>query len=268
MSLLVYQVDAFTSELFAGNPAAVCVHEASLSDVQQQQIAREMNCSETAFLTRQDDTAFDLRWFTPTDEVDLCGHATLASAHVLWSEDYAPSGSTLTFRTRSGPLTATSGSGGRIELDFPAEPPSDTHPPSGLLAALDVAVVGVYRTPRDLLVEVADETTVRTLAPDMRRLAAIDTRGVIVTAASEDPEVHFVSRFFGPRVGVPEDPVTGSAHCALGPFWMDRLAINPLVGRQVSRRGGTVHVRVDGDRVHLGGHAVMVLSGTLHLDGS
>lgn len=266
MPLPVFQVDAFTDAPFSGNPAAVCLSDIPLSAARCQQIALEMNCSETAFPVRHDDGAFHLRWFTPTHEVDLCGHATLASAHVLWADGHVPPDAAIAFETASGSLAATRDADGRITLDFPAEPVAETTPPKGLLPALDVAVVGVYRNRMDLLVEVADATMVRTLAPDMRQLAEVEARGVIVTARSDTSDAHFVSRFFGPRVGVPEDPVTGSAHCALGPFWMDRLAINPLVGHQVSKRGGTVHVRVDGNRVHLGGQAVTVLSGTLHWD--
>lgn len=267
MPIPVVQVDAFTRTSFTGNPAAVCVVEAPLPDDRLQQVAREMNCSETAFLARRDEAAFDLRWFTPTHEVDLCGHATLASAHVLWSDAHVADDASIDFHTLSGVLTATPGEDGTIALDFPAEPVMPIDAPDGLLDALDVDPVGVYQNRMDLLVHVADAWTVRDLDPDMQRLATIDTRGIIVTATADAsmPDADFVSRFFGPRVGVPEDPVTGSAHCALGPFWSDRLNQNqnPLVGRQVSARGGRVEVEVRGDRVTLRGHAVTTLRGEI-----
>ncbi|NBB74774.1 MAG: PhzF family phenazine biosynthesis isomerase [Bacteroidetes bacterium] len=268
MSVRISQVDAFTSNAFAGNPAAVCVLPATRPAEWMQQVAREMNLSETAFLQRRDD-GFALRWFTPTHEVDLCGHATLASAHVLWTDGHLPSDEPAVFRTKSGTLTARARDGW-IAMDFPAEPLAKADAPSGLLAALGVAPVFVGRNRMDYGVLLEDEAAVRSVAPDLTRLAAVDTRGVIVTAPADDEADHdFVSRFFAPRVGVPEDPVTGSAHCALGPFWAERLGRTDLVGRQVSSRGGTVRIQVDpptSERVLLMGQAVTVLQGELTVE--
>jgi PhzF family phenazine biosynthesis protein len=257
------QVDAFADRPFAGNPAAVCVLPSPANPVWMQQVAREMNLAETAFLVRRGD-GFDLRWFTPTVEVDLCGHATLASAHVLWEEGHLKPAETARFHTRSGALTASRG-GDLIWLDFPATPPEPTSPPlelqRGLGERADIQYVG--RTLFDYLVELASESAVRALAPDMSALAGLGVRGVIVTARSDNGSHDFVSRFFAPGAGIDEDPVTGSAHCGLGPFWATRLGKQELVGYQASARGGTVRVRLDGDRAHLGGHAISMLRGEL-----
>ena len=263
MSIPFFQIDAFTNTPFTGNPAAVCMLEDPLASESMQQIALEMNCSETAFLSQRDDTTYDLRWFTPTHEVDLCGHATLASAQSLWTEGYAPTDETLQFDTASGQLMAEPTPDGGIRMDFPAETVTPANTPDGLAEALHTPPTGVYRNRMDVLVTVARAETVRDLQPDMDRLARIDARGIIVTAAANDGEADFVSRFFAPQVGVPEDPVTGSAHCALGPFWATKLKRRPLVGRQVSDRGGTVTVDVRDARVDLTGHAVTTLQGTL-----
>ena len=235
-----------------------------------------MNLSETAFLFQKGET-WRLRWFTPTVEVDLCGHATLASAHVLLTRAvegrYPAAGKALSFETRSGTLTAVR-SGTGIAMDFPATPARPDTPPEALLAAVHTGPrllkpVSAGRNETDWLLEVEDEEIVRQVAPDFRALAGIDARGVIVTAAAGDrtrrkhPEADFVSRFFGPAVGVDEDPVTGSAHCTLGPWWSSRLGRSDLTGRQVSTRGGTVGVRTRGDRVTLRGEAVTVLEGRL-----
>lgn len=268
MSVRISQVDAFTTEPFAGNPAAVCVLSAPRPAAWMQQVAREMNLAETAFLQRRDD-GYALRWFTPTDEVDLCGHATLASAHVLWTEGYLEEEAPAVFHTRSGRLTAER-RGDWVAMDFPAEPLSRVEPPSALEAALGVTPTWVGRNRMDVGVLLDDEAAVRDLTPDLGRLATIDVRGVIATAPAHDGEYDFVSRFFAPRVGVPEDPVTGSAHCALGPFWAARLGRTDLVGRQVSRRGGTVRVQMaqaDADRVQLMGQAVTVLHAELTAQG-
>lgn len=266
MSLSVYQVDAFTDIPFAGNPAAVCVHPTPRKTGWMQDVAAEMNLSETAFLQPQNEGTYHLRWFTPTDEVDLCGHATLASAHVLWTEGYVASGAVAHFDTKSGSLTATR-DGEWIAMDFPADPVTSCQPPSNLLKAIDIEdPVSVTRSSRDYLIHCPSPTRVRSLAPDMAALSALDCRGVIVTAASGDEEVDFVSRFFAPGVGVPEDPVTGSAHCALAPFWAKRTGNNTLTGRQISDRGGTVRVQLDSptaDRVRLSGQAVTVLRSRL-----
>ena len=255
------QIDAFTDRPFAGNPAAVCVMRAERDAAWMQLVAREMNLAETAFLVPRPD-GWDLRWFTPTVEVDLCGHATLAGAHVLWEEGHLPAEATARFHTRSGLLTAERGDG-LIWLDFPSTPAVEAPAPPGLQRALGVPLGFVGRTPFDYLVEVDSEDTVRQLAPDVTLLGRLMVRGVIVTAASATVEHEFVSRFFAPAAGVPEDPVTGSAHCALAPYWGARLGRTDLRGYQASARGGLVRVRLAGDRVRLGGHAVTMLRGEL-----
>ncbi|HEX7049899.1 MAG TPA: PhzF family phenazine biosynthesis protein [Longimicrobiales bacterium] len=261
MALRILQVDAFTDRPFRGNPAAVCVLPEPREPAWMQDVAREMNLSETAFLVPEDD-GFRLRWFTPAVEVDLCGHATLASAHVLWEDGLLAPEATARFHTRSGLLTAVR-SGDRIVLDFPAKPEEATTAPEGLAHALGITPAYVGRNKFDLLVELPSEAAVRELAPDFARLRTIDARGVIVTARAATRDYDFVSRFFAPRVGVDEDPVTGSAHCCLGPFWQKRLGRTEFTAYQASPRGGTVHVEVRGDRVRLGGQAVTVLRGEL-----
>ena len=261
MGTPIVQVDAFTAEPFAGNPAAVCILPESRDDRWLQNVAREMNLSETAFLVRRGD-GYDLRWFTPAVEVDLCGHATLASAHVLWEEGHLAPHEEARFHTRSGLLRAKR-AGEWIELDFPAEPAQEVTPPPELARALDVAPRYVGRNRFDYLVQVASEAEVRTLRPDMGLLRQVPARGVIVTSAATTPGFDFVSRFFAPRAGVDEDPVTGSAHCCLGPFWSQRLGKTEFVAYQASSRGGSVRVRLAGDRVKLGGQAVTVLRGEL-----
>ena len=255
------QVDAFTSRPFAGNPAAVCLLPAARDPEWMQQVAREMNLAETAFLVRRSD-GFDLRWFTPSVEVDLCGHATLASAHVLWEEGHLPVTMPARFHTRSGVLTA-SRDADLIWLDFPATPSRPVPPPPQIEHGLGAAAVYVGRTPFDYLIELESETVVRSLTPDLDAVEQLGTRGVIVTARSDDGEYDFVSRFFAPGAGVPEDPVTGSAHCGLGPHWATRLNKKELVGYQASERGGAVRVRLEGDRALLGGQAVTVMRGEL-----
>lgn len=263
MSLPLFQVDAFTDRPYAGNPAAVCLLDGVREGAWMQQVAREMNLSETAFLTPRADGSFGLRWFTPAKEVDLCGHATLASAHVLWETGALAPDKPAYFHTRSGRLTCARREDW-IEMDFPAEPVEACEAPDGLAEALGAAPQFVGRNRMDLFVLLDDADAVRRLAPDMQRLAAIDARGIVATASTDEGAGYdFVSRFFGPRVGVPEDPVTGSAHCGLGPFWTDRLGRDQLVGRQVSTRGGTVRVQTKGDRVVLGGQAVTVLRAEL-----
>ena len=263
MPIDIVQVDAFTSKPFSGNPAAVCL----LADAGAhpewwlQEVAREMNLSETAFVIPHDH-GFDLRWFTPTVEVDICGHATLASAHVLWQEGHLPVDRDARFHTRGGVLTARK-MDDWIEMDFPACEAESCPTPDGLELALGGSVVSVHRSGPNLLVELPDEKTVRTLRPDMARLSRIDATGCMVTSAAISDRFDFVSRFFAPRVGISEDPVTGSAHCALGPFWGERFGKSELMGHQVSNRGGTVRVSLAGDRIWLGGQAVTVLRGTL-----
>lgn len=261
MSLPIVQIDAFTDQPFRGNPAAVCFLPEPKPDVLLQNIAREMNLSETAFLLREDD-GFRLRWFTPAVEVALCGHATLASAHLLWEEGHLAPEETARFYTRSGLLTAER-AGDWIELDFPAKPEEESTVPEGLARALGAEPVYVGRSQFDLLVELESEATVRELKPDFGRLERVSARGIIVTARADSERYDFVSRFFGPRVGVPEDPVTGSAHCVLGPYWQKRLGTDDFIAYQASARGGTVRVGVRGDRVRLGGKAVTVMRGEL-----
>jgi predicted PhzF superfamily epimerase YddE/YHI9 len=258
----IVQIDAFADRPFRGNPAAVCLMQQAAPEDWMQQVASEMNLAETAFLHPEAD-GWRLRWFTPTVEVALCGHATLASAHHLWEEGVLAPDAEARFHTLSGLLTARR-SGEGIELDFPANPEVAAEPPPGLISALGVEPVHVGRSRFDYLVEVRDEAAVRAAAPDFGRLREVDSRGVIVTARA-DPggDADFVSRFFAPRAGVNEDPVTGSAHCVLAPFWAGRLGRSELTGYQASARGGTVRVRVSGDRVALVGRAFTVLRGEL-----
>lgn len=261
MGLRIVQVDAFTSRAFAGNPAAVCVLSAPAEERWMQDVAREMNLSETAFLHREND-GYRLRWFTPGAEVALCGHATLASAHVLWEERHLPLERQARFHTKSGLLTADRRDDW-IELDLPATPATAAPPPAGLIEALGVRPRWVGRTKFDYLVEADSEDTVRSLKPDLGALERTDARGVVVTSPARTAGYDFVSRFFAPRVGVPEDPVTGSAHCALTPFWSPRLKKTEMTAYQASPRGGVIRVRLAGERVVLGGQAVTVLRGEL-----
>jgi PhzF family phenazine biosynthesis protein len=269
----LFVADAFSERPFAGNPAAVCLLEQPHPADWMQQVAAEMNLSETAFLSPPsgDGADYHLRWFTPACEVDLCGHATLAGAHVLWQE-LGWAADSLRFETRSGLLTAVRQQDA-IWLDFPATPASEDAgaPPAGLLPALGLSddrhspqgPILVEKSAFDHLVVVKSEQVVRDLAPDFRLLRTVDTRGVIVTAHSEAASFDFVSRFFAPRAGVDEDPVTGSAHCCLGPFWGARLGRQELTGLQASARGGVVRLRLRDDRVQLGGRAVTTLRGEL-----
>jgi PhzF family phenazine biosynthesis protein len=261
MSRLFHLVDAFTSAAFRGNPAAVYVLDNWLADASLQTIAREMNQSETAFVVPQAQ-GYALRWFTPTIEVDLCGHATLAAAHVLWSEASAQSDEPVVFTSRSGQLGARR-NGTSIELDFPLWPEEQIAAPDGLAAALGVRPTYIGKSRRDLIVQVETETEVRESQPNFAQLAKIATRGVIVTAKSDNPEFDFVSRFFAPAAGINEDPVTGSAHCCLADFWHKRLQKTSFLAYQASIRGGVVSVSMLGDRVTLGGEAVTVARGEL-----
>jgi PhzF family phenazine biosynthesis protein len=258
----IVQVDAFTDRVFGGNPAAVCVLDQPHSEDWMQNVALEMNLSETAFL-HLENGAYHLRWFTPVIEVALCGHATLASAHVLWEEGHLPHDQTAQFDTRSGRLTA-SRSGEWITLDFPAKTSEPAEPPEGLLEGLGIARArAVQRNVFDYLVEVDDAAAVRALRPNFSALERVRCRGVMVTATSDDPQFDFISRFFAPASGVNEDPVTGSAHCALGPYWGAKLAKTRMTAFQASKRGGVVRVELQGDRVLLGGRAITVLRGEL-----
>jgi PhzF family phenazine biosynthesis protein len=261
MELEIFQVDAFTDKPFRGNPAAVCILPGPGDECWMQNVAREMNLSETAFLYRQED-GFNLRWFTPRVEVELCGHATLASAHILWEEGHLTPDEEAHFYTQSGPLTAKH-KDSWIELEFPAQPEEPATAPNGLAKALGVTPKYVGKNQFDYLVEVESEGTVRDMKPDLTLLESISSRGFMVTSLATSQGYDFVSRFFAPGVGINEDPVTGSAHCCLGPFWANRLGKNELVAYQVSSGGGIVRVRVSGERVYLGGQAVTVLRGKL-----
>ena len=261
MALTIAQVDAFTDKPFAGNPAAVCLLREPRAAEWMQLVAREMNLSETAFLSARED-GFHLRWFTPETEVDLCGHATLASAHFLWEEGASLASETVRFHTRSGILTAEK-KGCWIEMDFPATPVQMDLAPEGLEGALGTQGVYVGRSRFDYLLELKDESQVRGLEPDFRALRGVKARGVIVTSRGSNGEYDFVSRFFAPASGVDEDPVTGSAHCALAPYWKQRLGRDSLTGYQASRRGGIVRTMCVGDRVKLSGQAVTVTRGEL-----
>ncbi|GAA2692987.1 PhzF family phenazine biosynthesis protein [Nonomuraea recticatena] len=256
----LFTVDAFTDTAFHGNPAAVCLLNEGASDTWMQSLATEMGLSETAFLLGN-----SLRWFTPAVEVSLCGHATLATAHVLYSTGAATGA--IHFETKSGILTVNPSDDGLITMDFPAKEVTLATVPDGLEKALGAAVVSVSSSQLDLLVELESEESVRSLRPDIPALESVDARGVIVTAqAASSTAADYVSRFFAPRVGVAEDPVTGSAHCALAPYWSARLGRDSLLGAQLSARGGLVRTTLRGDRVDLAGHAVTVMEGTLLLN--
>lgn len=256
------QIDAFTQKPFAGNPAAVCLLDDDRDAQWMQAVAAEMNLSETAFV-RPGDGSFGLRWFTPSIEVDLCGHATLASAHALWQEGVVAGDESIHFQTKSGELICTR-QGDLIELDFPATPVSSSDPSGELCAALGVTPAFLGQSTFDKFVLVESEQVLRSLRPDFLRLSKLPMRGVVVTSASDDLQFDFVSRYFAPGAGVDEDPVTGSAHCALGPFWAERLGKSDMTAFQASARGGVVRVCMAGDRVLLGGHAVTVFRGVLY----
>ncbi len=260
----LYQVDAFTDRPFAGNPAAVCPLEAWLPDALLLAIAAENNLSETAFFVPRGD-AFELRWFTPAVEVDLCGHATLAAGFVLMTR-MEPARTAATFHSRSGPLRVTR-NGDLFTLDFPARPPAPAADPGRVARALGLEPDAVLEA-RDTIVVLGSSEAVRRLSPDMERLKALGGFAVCVTApgAGRDGDVDFVSRFFAPAQGIPEDPVTGSSHCSLVPYWAARLGKSVLRARQVSPRGGELLCTLAGDRVRIAGRAALVVSGTLHLD--
>ena len=259
MKLRLFQIDAFTSRVFSGNPAAVCPLESWLDDAVLQAIAAENNLSETAFFVPEGD-GFALRWFTPALEVDLCGHATLASGHaVLTILD--PTRESVTFSSRSGPLTV-SRAGDSLAMDFPALPPEPCAPPADLVAGLGAQPDAVL-VEMDYLAVFAAEADVAALSPDMAAIAHLDRRGVIATAPGES--VDFVSRFFAPRAGIPEDPVTGSAHCLLTPYWAERLGKERLEARQISARGGALTCELQGARVRIEGRVALYLDGEITL---
>jgi PhzF family phenazine biosynthesis protein len=259
MSVKIVQVDAFTATPFAGNPAAVCILPAPANEAWMRDVAREMNLSETAFL-HPENGGYRLRWLTPAVEVDLCGHATLASAHVLWEDKHIPADAEARFHTRSGLLTCRR-NGNWIEMNFPAKLAEPAETPPEMAGALGAELLYVGRNQFDYLVEVADEATLRSLNPNHPLLRQLPVRGVIATARGTDYD--FVSRFFAPGSGIDEDPVTGSAHSALTPFWSKRLGKAEMIGFQASARGGEVKVRLEGDRVYMSGQAVTVLRGEL-----
>ncbi|MGV8120841.1 MAG: PhzF family phenazine biosynthesis protein [Candidatus Xenobiia bacterium LiM19] len=258
----IYQVDAFTNSAFSGNPAAVCIPAEKKSDRWMSLVAAEMNLSETAFLERRED-GFSLRWFTPAMEVNLCGHATLASAHILWERGFLQKEEPAVFHTKSGVLRAAL-KGEWIELDFPLLEQKEISPPAGLREALGVdGMTYVGESSVGYLIELAAEESVKSLRPDFAKLCDIGGFGFMVTSTSKDEEIDFVSRYFAPLEGIPEDPVTGSAHCCLAPYWMKKLGRNELTAFQASSRGGIVKVRVEKERVFLRGQAVTVLEGEL-----
>jgi PhzF family phenazine biosynthesis protein len=263
MSIPIFQVDAFAERPFEGNPAGVCLLPAPADAAWMQHVAAEMNLAETAFPLAEGD-GFRLRWFTPQTEVKLCGHATLATAHILWEQGILAPDQEARFETLSGLLTARRVDD-RVELDFPARP-SFPHPPDwadAVVGSLGITPVGIEMSAEDVLVEAADEAAVRSVRPDFATLRTLPARGVIVTSRSSDPRFDFVSRFFAPAVGVDEDPVTGSSHTVLVPYWASRMAKQSFTAYQASARGGILHLRLAGDRVRIAGQAVTVIQGEL-----
>ncbi|MBN2853333.1 MAG: PhzF family phenazine biosynthesis protein [Clostridia bacterium] len=255
----IYQVDAFAEKPFSGNPAAVCILESYPNEKWMKDIASEMNLAETAFVVPTED-GFSLRWFTPTSEVDLCGHATLASAHILWEEGYIIESQTANFYTKSGLLTAKNVNGW-IQHDLPPLPEHEVEAPKGLIEALNIKPVYVGKNVFDYLIEVESEEMVKNMNPDFTKLLKIPMRGVIVTARSK--EYDFISRFFAPEVGVFEDPVTGSAHCSLALYWQKKLEKDSFTAYQASKRGGILKVQIEGERILVSGKAITVLKGSL-----
>ena len=255
----IYQVDAFTSEVFSGNPAAVCLLEEWSADKAMQSIAAENNLSETAFLVRENDI-FELRWFTPVTEVALCGHATLASAFVIFHEQNWPE-KTIRFQTRKSGQLVVTGKDDLLVMDFPARPVQERVNPPGLTEALGISPIDIFNSEEDLLVVLENEQSVRSVQPDFAALNQAEARGVIVTAPGD--QCDFVSRFFAPRVGVNEDPVTGSAHTVLTPYWSEVLGKIDLHAFQISKRGGELFCQLAGDRVMISGRAVLYLAGTI-----
>jgi len=260
MDIPIYQVDAFSRSVFSGNPAAVCPLERWLSDGTMQAIASENNLAETAFFVRNGGS-IDLRWFTPVCEVDLCGHATLGSAHVVFEELQEP-GDTLRFQTKSGELAVRRQGGGLLAMNFPSRPPQRVEPDPRVAVALGGKPIEILAA-RDYLVRYGSAEEVRALSPDMEALKKIDRFAFIVTAPGTDCD--FVSRFFAPAQGIPEDPVTGSAHCTLIPYWAKELAKAELHGRQISSRGGELFCKLLGDRVEIAGYAALFLKGRIQV---
>ena len=259
-----FHVDAFSDAAFGGNPAAVFTLTHAADDAWMQSVAAEFNQAASVFLWPHEDPfkrAWQLRWFSPSSELALCGHGTIAASYVLWSEGILRPDQTAKYETQSGQLSAEYAPSGAITLDFPSTPPVETDPPDTLLKALGTEATYVGRSTHDYIVEVASAEIVRSLAPDLGLLKEVETRGVIVTAMGDSAEFDFISRFFAPRVGIPEDPVTGSAHCCLAPYWAKRLDKQALTGYQASSRGGQVKVALAGDRIKLGGKAKILVRG-------
>ncbi len=263
MAIPLFQVDAFTSEPFKGNPAGVCLLRGPAEAAWMQSVAAEMNLAETAFPLAEGD-GFRLRWFTPKVEVKLCGHATLATAHILWEQGIVPGGREVRFQTLSGLLTARR-DGDLVELDFPARPPLPKVPDwaEAVVGALGIKPAAIVLSAEDILFEAADEEAVRSVQPDFATLRSLPARGVIVTSRSSSPDYDFVSRFFAPAVGVDEDPVTGSSHTVLVPYWAKKLGKSEFTAYQASARGGILRLRLAGDRVKIAGRAVTVIRGEL-----
>lgn len=259
----IFQVDSFTNKPFTGNPAGVCILPEDIPDSEMLNIAKEMNLPETAFLQGKGD-GYNLRWFTPLTEVELCGHATLASAHILWATGDLCPDEIARFDTLSGELTAKK-NGEWIDLDFPAEYETKTDTPADLTDALGVQPIYVGKNRFDYLVEVESEEVVRNIKPNFDLLKKVPSRGIIVTSRADTGKYDFVSRFFAPAIGVDEDPVTGSSHCCLGPYWESRLNKSRFEAFQLSERGGVVRVKVASDRVILSGQAVTVIEGEIIL---
>ena len=261
MTIPLFQVNAFTNRPFSGNPAAICLLKQETDSGWMQAVAAEMNLSETAFV-RPLDQGFELRWFTPTVEVDLCGHATLATAHILWQQGELTMGDKALFQTRSGLLTAELRDD-QIMLDFPATPAKEVEPLEELFKALGLALGDLLSNGFDYLIPMTDEDDLRRISPDFSSLKTIEARGIIVTAPSQQKQYDFISRFFGPASGIDEDPVTGSAHCTLAPYWAERLGKRELFAYQASARGGEMGMSLVNDRVRLSGQAVTMFTGSL-----
>ena len=259
MAVMFFHVDAFTNVPFKGNPAVVCLLPEEGDPQWMQQFAREMNLSETAFLYRIEE-GFSLRWFTPLTEVELCGHATLASAHALWEAGEAPQNKPISFMTLSGKLTASKANEW-IELNFPASYSEPCDLSDYYLDALGITPLAVFQSNGQYLIEMGEEAAVRAVKPDFSALRRLPGKGIIITARSNKPGIDFVSRYFAPWIGINEDPVTGSAHTILGPYWQKKLSKDHMTGYQVSKRGGSIKIRMSGERVYISGQAVTISRG-------
>lgn len=255
-----YQVDSFTTKPYSGNPAGVVVLDSAADEAWMQNIAGEMNLSETSFLYLLNENSYNLRWFTPNSEVDLCGHATLAAAHILWEKNLVNKTEEIKFQTKSGELTCKNNDG-LIQMDFPKEEAQELSPPAELLSGLGVEGLYTGKNRMDHIIEVDSEETLKNITPDNNLLKKLDMRGVIVTSKSENPEYDFISRFFAPSVGIEEDPVTGSAHCCLAPYWAKKLNKTTFKALQVSKRQGVLYLELATDRVKISGNAVTVFIG-------